>query len=303
MRLNAVLRAVGYLLGATVALLALLLIVPAYWPWGEYFASGRGEVSVHSQQDLAGGVQVFSIRNSNGVAVKARLILPRNFEPPLRPVLILGGHETGSRAVELVGAQPGIAIMALDYPIDRAVEADGILEVLGLFPAVRRAALDTPVAVSSAVSWLEGQTWAEAGTVELVGVSLGVPFAAAAAAADHRIAKLWLVHGAADNLTWLHLNVVRRMGEGPVSRFVAQIFYWVLCAPNFDTPSSLERVSPRTVTIIGGRQDQRTPPAQVAALHRLAPEPKRLLWTSGGHVDPGELDTIRELLRLISGSE
>ncbi len=293
---------------AVIVVLAMLLVTSlvasAYWPQDGYFEH-QAQFPVLSRQsarDIDGGTALaLRLENEAGVSVTARVLLPEQKER-LRPIVILGGHETGSRAVELVGPRPGAAIMALDYPYQGSVKVRSVWDALGIVDDVRRASLDTPVAVSMALTWLEKQPWTRKNSVELVGVSLGVPYAATAAALDPRVAKLWLIHGAADNLRWLEVQTARRIDSRPQSLGLARFIYWVLCTPNFHTPSRAAAFSPRPVVVVGAREDERTPEEEVVALYEAALEPKRLIWTTGGHIDPDKTDLVAELLELVESS-
>ena len=104
-----------------------------------------------------------------------------------RPVLlILGGHRTGSHAVELFGKVDGQAIVGVDYPYDGPEKAKGVTAIARAIPLARQAMLDTTPAVSLILDWLVEQTWVDKKRIIIVGASLGVPFAASAAARDER---------------------------------------------------------------------------------------------------------------------
>ncbi len=132
----------------------------------------------------------------------------------------------------------------------------------------------------------------------LVGASLGVPFAASAAARDQRITGLMLVHGAADNRQWLKVQVARRLDARILHDPVATILYWLAYGPAMDTGANVARIAPRPVLIVGARDDERTPIAEVTRLHELAGEPKRLRFTDGPHVEPDRTEVIAALLRV-----
>jgi fermentation-respiration switch protein FrsA (DUF1100 family) len=132
----------------------------------------------------------------------------------------------------------------------------------------------------------------------MVGASLGVPFAATAAARDERLSGLLLVHGAADNRLWLEKNVAGRIGFEFLQPVTATLLHWLAYGPVFETMEHVAAVSPRPVLIVGARNDDRTPDGQTEALFDAAREPKILRWTAGRHVEPGRSEIIEELLRI-----
>lgn len=132
----------------------------------------------------------------------------------------------------------------------------------------------------------------------MAGVSLGVPFAATAAARDERLSGLLLIHGAADNRLWLELNVARRLDVEILRPLASVLLHWLAYGPVVDTRKRVAAVSSRPVVIVGARDDQRTPEHQTNRLFDAAREPKLLRWTEGGHVGPGRDDVIEALLRI-----
>lgn len=276
-------------------------VVDAFRDRDRYFLERRGtDIEVAALQRQSGDSALLRLVSDTGLDVVIRVIRPAPATTrPLRTLLIIGGHRTGSRAVELADRPACCNIVAIDYPMDAELESDTLASMLSSVTSVRRAALDTVPAISLAVTWLEQQEWVDKQRIELVGASLGVPFATTAAAIDARIDKLWLIHGAADNYAWIRYNVGLR-GTGPLLQPVyARLIYWLLYADNFDTGERIGSIAPRPVVIIGARNDERTPAGQTDLLFALAAEPKELLWTDGAHIEPDRNEIVNRLLSLL----
>jgi hypothetical protein len=267
----------------------------------QQFLERRGtQVTADVLQSSESGSQLLRLSGNGGVSVRIRVVRPDSGSTaPLRTLLVVGGHRTGSRAVELAGTQDCCVLVAIDYPLDAELASDTLGSILASVAPVRRAALDTVPAISAAVTWLEDQHWVDRDRLELVGVSLGVPFATTAAALDRRIDKLWVVHGAADNFEWLRHNVALRDTGPALQPVYAQVLYWLLYADSFKTGERIAAVAPRPVVVIGAREDERTPAGQTEALFALAGEPKELMWTDGAHVEPDRIEIVRSLLELL----
>lgn len=267
-----------------------------------YFTDRQGQladVSVGESSASDGQFSQFlTLRSDTGLAVSLRIIRKSGAETALPVLIVLGGHRTGSDAVDLFGRVGEQAVVALDYPYEGPERIRGIGRVLAAVPLARKAFRDTPPAVSLVVDWLTGQNWADEKQLIVVGASLGVPFAALAAARDERIDGAILVHGAADNLAWLEVQVARRNDNRFLHRPLATIIHWLAYGPTFDTASNVAEVSPRPVVIIGAKNDERTPRQQTEALYAAAGEPKILRWTEGRHVQPGRSEIVLELLRI-----
>jgi hypothetical protein len=271
---------------------------------GEWFDARKG--TLQSAEITASGrvgrdghrIESVHLTSSTGLEISFRVLRP-DAEAPPRPVLIvLGGHRTGSKAVTLFEEVGRLAFVALDYPYDGPASVSGLGELATIVPQIREALLDIPPAISLTVDWLRGQEWADGDEIAMAGVSLGVPFAATAAARDERLSGLMLAHGAADNRMWLELNLTRGFETEWLRAPTATLMYWLAYGPLFDTTEHVAAVSPRPVVIVGARGDHRTPEAQTRALYAAARDPKRLYWTEGGHVDPARREVIEDLVRI-----
>ncbi|HUD97115.1 MAG TPA: hypothetical protein VMO24_06190 [Woeseiaceae bacterium] len=243
--------------------------------------------------------KTLELRSDSGLSATMRIVRPADPSSPVPVMLLLGGHRTGSDAVDLLDRSTGRAVVALDYPYDGPRRTRGFFASLAVVPNVRQAFLDTPPAISLALDWLWEQPWVDRNRVVLAGASLGVPFAATAAARDLRLAGLTLVHGAADNRLWLEANIADRMRPAWLRPGVATVLHWAIYGPVFDTRARVAAVSPRPVLIVGAREDERMPAGQTELLYESAGEPKKLRWTDGRHVQPGRTEIIEQLLRII----
>lgn len=273
----------------------------SHQPRDEWFDARHGTIEVVTVEDSVtadGQLSAFvTLIADTGLSISFRVIRHPT-EEPLPVLLILGGHRTGSDAVELFGNVGRRAVVALDYPYDGPERVKGFGPVVKTIPLARQAFLDTPPAVSLVVDWLLEEPWVDAAQLVIVGASLGVPFAATAAARDDRIKGALLVHGAADNRLWLEAQVARRIDTKFMHRPLATILYWLAYAPALNTPERVAQISPRPVLIIGARHDERTPAGQTELLFAAAKEPKLLRWTGGRHIQPGRNEVVRELLRI-----
>lgn len=299
------LRACSYGLAAALCTLTLAL---AWLRWDagrpreEWFDERQGTLVAATPEFDASRNDVVAksleLGSDSGLRTSMRVVRPANPPSQLPVLLILGGHRTGSDAVDLLGSSTGRAIVALDYPYDGPERVRGFLRTLSILPAIRQAFLDTPPSIALALDWLVLQPWVDRERIFLVGASLGVPFAATAAARDERISGLMLVHGAADNRLWLEANIARRMDRAWLQPALATILHWVAYGPVFDTRERVAAVAPRPVLIVGARDDERTPAGQTEQLFEAAGEPKKMRWTDGQHIEPGRTEIIRELLSI-----
>lgn len=236
----------------------------------------------------------------SGLEVKARVLRPADGEDvPLPVLVVLGGHRTGQDAVEAVGGPDGVIVIALNYPYNGPEKLRGVRQILSTLPQIRHALLDTPAAVSLALDWLLEQPSADPDRVELVGVSLGTQFSAAAGAADPRFRRVWFVQGAGDSRRWIVHQLEGRIGNRFLRRATATLLWWLAHGATLDPQLWVGQIAPRSVVVIGARQDPALPHGLVAGLHDAAGPPRQLHWIDGGHVSPRRPETVRPLLDLI----
>lgn len=253
------------------------------------------ETSAVDYEQLAQSVQLVS---NTGLKVFFRVIRKADMDEPLPVLLILGGHRTGSNAVDLFGDVGERVIVGMDYPYDGPEKVKGVVPTAKAIPQARQAILDTVPAVSLLLDWLLAQSWVDTDRIIIVGASLGVPFAAAAAARDKRIGGAILVHGAADNRLWLEAQVARRIKTDALHYPLSTMLNWLAYGPVFDTPKFVAMISPRPVLIVAATADERTPSGQAELLFDSAGEPKRLRYTEGLHIQPNRADIVADLLRI-----
>ena len=273
----------------------------SHLPRDDYFDERRGEIDgelIENSITADGQLSSFvTLHSDTGLSFSFRVIRYPTDEP-LPVLLVLGGHRTGSDAVDLFGNVGERAVVAMDYPYDGPERVRGLGPVLQAIPPARQGFLDTVPAVSLVVDWLLDKSWVNADQLIVVGASLGVPFAATAAARDTRISGAVLVHGAYDNRLWLQHQVSRRVDTKLMHWPLGTIIYWLAYGPALNTPERAALILPRPVLIVGGRNDERTPSGQTELLYAAAKEPKRLRWTGGRHIQPGRNEVVEELLRI-----
>ena len=272
-------------------------------PKHDYFAARRAALvaaSTDTERTEVGGYvsQAVRVHGDNGLTVDLRVLRPAGAGRwPL--MVLLGGHRTGRDAVDLLGAPGPIVVAALDYPYDGPERPRGLRQSLATIPAARRALLDTPPAVLLALDWLVTQPWVDPARVELVGVSLGVPFAAVAGALESRFRRVWLIHGGAGNRAWIEHNLKAKVRSDRLRGLAGGLAWLLAHGPTLEAEHWVPRISPRPLIVIGARADRRLPAELVEKLHAIAGEPKELIWIEGGHVDRRPeavhrlLDTVR----------
>lgn len=286
---------------------AALLVVLALWlvrDRTDGFDARKGTLaSAAVQETTETGVHVeelVELASTSGLRVELAIKRPVGPAPARgRPVaLLLGGLETGRKALRFVPDTRGAIAVALAYPYEGPRKPKG-LAVLGVVPQARAALYDTTPAIRLALDWIVAQPGVDATRVELVGVSLGAPFACIAGALDERVARVWAIHGGGDAPALIDAGLKRRMSFGPARWIVARAAWIVAGGPPLAPERWVGRIAPRPFVQVAARDDERIPRASIDALFDAAREPKELVWTEGGHVDTDKERIARELVDLV----
>jgi dienelactone hydrolase len=293
---------------AWVAMTLVLLLVAWLFSLGgevdEWVRERRGQVAEVERgeaEEFAPGIvaQPLRIVSTTGLTVFARVLRPDPPPPSGRLVVILGGHRTGRDAISLVGDPHGFVVAALDYPYDGPERPRGLRQSLATLRKVRPALFDTPAAVSLAIDAMLSEPGVDGQAIELVGASLGVPFAATAAALDERITRVWLVHGGADNRRWLDHALRRRIETPWLRRATTALLHHVGRLGSLDAGRRVPQLGERDLVVIASRDDQRVPRESLDALLAAAPPQTPVVWTEGPHLDPRRPELVREVVRLV----
>lgn len=284
--------------------------IPAVWllshlvPRPGHFETRRGalagaEVGPIERHPDGFVSQSVRVASSTGLAVDLRVLRRAAVGEPQALVLLLGGHRTGRDAIEVVKNPGNVVVAALDYPYHGPERPRGLIESLRSVPAIQQGLLDTPPAVLLALDWLITQPFVDPTRVELLGVSLGVPFAAVAGALDPRFRRVWLIHGSADNRAWLASRLEKRIPAPAVRWTAAGLLHLLAHGSTLRTAEWVPRIAPREVVVVGATEDEQMLRSQVKRLHAAAGEPKVLLWSEGGHVGSRRTDIVQQLLSMV----
>ena len=276
-----------------------------YVPRDDYFVERIGLVEHVARSPAASADPIdetIRLTSTTGLVVDMRVVRPVS-DQRLPVVVVAGGHETGMDAVELAGHPDNIAFVAISYPYRGSHDPQGVWESLQTVPHIQDAFLDTAPALALAARWLVTERWVDTERVELVGASLGVPFAAVAGAIEHRFSRVWLLHGGGDNVSWVSHLGRRHIPNETLRRGVARFALLVTHGFSFDTPKWLERIAPRPVVVVMACDDDYTPPEAQAPLvdAALAADHATLLWTTGRHIKSGRSDELGQLLDIVLG--
>jgi cephalosporin-C deacetylase-like acetyl esterase len=296
-------RIITLVLGLTLVVVAaysIYLAVPRY----DYFLERSGtlvEAEVIEEQREFDRSYSVHLKSSTGLEVDMRVLRPEvDVTEKLPVVVVLGGQETGKDAIDLVGPADGIVFAAIDYPYDGSQDLDGFWKSVYAIPAVQRAFLDSPPAVSLALSWLLQQDYIDADKAELAGVSLGVPFATAAGALDERFSRVWMLHGGGDNVSWVSHNARRHIDNVVLRHLTARTVLFIVHGRSFETQRWIPEIAPRPVIIVAAKNDDYVPPeAQKPLVNAARADHVELIWTEGRHIGPSRGDELEQLLIIV----
>jgi dienelactone hydrolase len=250
-------------------------------------------------------VQEIALRSTSGLEV--HLALKRRADPAdgspanRRPLaILLGGLDTGRKAIELLPDTGEVAVAALAYPFRGSRDHDGLAWVVEI-PAIQDALRDTPAAILLALDWASREPWVDPARIELVGVSLGAPFACVAGAMDARFARVWSLHGAGSPVLLLEHGLRKRIPWMPARKIAARALAILGYGETLAPERWVARVAPRPFVMVNALEDQRIPRPAIERLYEAARDPKEIVWTPGRHVEPDKRKVLDELIGIVLG--
>jgi len=242
--------------------------------------------------------QDWSLVSTSGLEVELLVRRPANTAEPMPLVLLLGGLNTGKDAARLIEADRPVVVAALSYPT-RLVKLRSGFGIFSDVAEARRAILDTPAAVLLALDHLVEEDYVDPSRIELVGVSLGAPFAVIAGALDPRIRRVWSIHGGGDPAAMIDKGLEEDIGFGPARWAVAGLAAQLAHTSSIAPERWVGRIAPRPFIMVNAEHDERIPKACVDALFNAAGEPRELIWDPGAHIDVDRDARLRGLTDLV----
>ena len=245
--------------------------------------------------------QTLQLQASTGLTVDLRTLRPHTAPGERLPViLVIGGLRSGKDAVDLVTDLDGVAYASIDYPYHGPLKLKGFRQIASAAPGIRRGLLDAPSALSLTMHWLLQQEWVDPERIELLGVSLGVPFAAVAGATDDRFSRVWLIHGGADNQSWLDHAGADEIESDWLRSSAAWLVLFTVYGNSFDTAERMQQITPRPLIVIAASDDDFVPEESQAPFIEIAQDDNvDLIWTEGLHITRKRPEVLTQLFAIV----
>jgi fermentation-respiration switch protein FrsA (DUF1100 family) len=204
-------------------------------------------------------------------------------------VVLVAGRFTGREAVKMIPGPLENVMLAVEYPQTIPVRVS-VREWVSALPSIRRSARRMPGVLSGAARYLAERPDIDASRIGLVGVSFGVPFAAAAG--KDRIFNVVALHYGGSTLSSLfdaNLPVENPWIRAGVAGFAG---WWFR---EMDPGRHIGDISPTPILLINATRDDLIPRAAAERLASRARPPVRQIWLPYGHLGVGDTEVIREV--------
>ncbi len=209
-------------------------------------------------------------------------------------VLLVGGIGTGENAARLVVPFPGAEIYSFEYPLAARLPRGSALSKAASIPSIIKGTAESLVSFGLAKRAIFSR--GDGASNVLIGVSLGVPFAAALASIGEKPDAVALLYGGGD----IGPIIARALPSGPPSlRALAGRMLGRLLA-RLDPARTAGGIAPAPLLLVNAEDDPRIPAASVRALHDAAKDPKTVVLLGGGHVLPEKETLLEDLVREVA---
>jgi len=204
-------------------------------------------------------------------------------------IVLVAGRYAGRQAAAVIPGPLEQMVLAIEYPADIPERISAAAWIRGL-PAFVRAAHRMPGILSGAGHFLAALPEVDATRMTLVGVSFGVPFAAAAGR-DRVFTGVALHFGGADIGSMLRANL-------PISNSVLRSGFaafgaWIF--RDLEPAKHVGAISPTPLLLINGSEDEQIPRSSALLLAERATPPVRQIWLHHGHLSSTDQGLLREL--------
>jgi hypothetical protein len=204
-------------------------------------------------------------------------------------VVLAAGRYAGREAAAVIPGPLEQMVLAVEYPADIPERMSAGAWIHGL-PAFVRAAHRMPGLLRGAGHFMATLPPVDPTRITLVGVSFGVPFAAAAGQ-DRVFTGVALHFGGADIAGMLRANlpISNAMLRSAFAEFGAWIFR------DLEPARHVGNISPTPLLLINGSEDVQIPRSSALLLAEHATPPVRQIWLEYGHLSSRDHHLLREL--------
>lgn len=204
-------------------------------------------------------------------------------------VVLAAGRYAGRQAAAVIPGPLEQVVLAIEYPAAIPTQMRALAWMRSL-PRFVGAAHRMPGILRGAGRFLADEPGVDPSRLTLVGVSFGVPFAAAAGR-DRVFTGVALHFGGADIAGMLRANLPIRNGwlRAGFAEFGAFVFR------ELEPARHVGSISPTPLLLINGSDDQQIPVRSAELLAERATPPVRHIWLPQGHLSSTDVPLLREL--------
>lgn len=237
------------------------------------------------------------LANGRGLSVEVFTRVPISVSGKIPVVVLIGGVETGRKALDLLDKHYDIMLVSMNYPYSEPEGKNGIFKFFRQCKAINRAAYRTDTALRLILDFIKGKEFVNRDRIIMVSASLAVPFGIRAAARNKEFKALALLYGYGD-LYKIYKELFKSRLKNPL---LINFLAWLatLAIPGFEPLDYIAKISPRPVLFINGKDDERIPRECIESIHKTAREPKTIIWLEGVHMHPSNTKLIKKLSTLV----
>lgn len=250
-------------------------------------------------QPIERKVERIDLTLSNGTIHNALISTPATVANQLPLIILMGGFNTGEKALKLLREDINAIFATTDYPY-KSPHNRSFVKDLGQIPQIKRAVGNADLAIDALIETLKKDRRVDADKMIFVGASFGAPFTITAGVRNPALDALVLIHAFGRVPSAITRQLTNSWGEWsyPIAWALGKIAWIYL---DYEAPESevLKLHPHQEVLYIYSDADEQLPLDSIETLQsalKNSPATVTLTKNRGGHLGPGKTEMISELM-------
>ncbi len=288
-------------LATTAAILSLGYGLYMTTDFSHKFLSEKGDLTKVKEQFLHADSQLNNyevfLTDSTGYELPCLVRAPKDSSRRYPALVVLNGFRTGKQVVTFFENTDSVVLISFDWPAE-AISEYSVKEIALFLMHADQNLLRSVSLILTIIDYLEQRADVNKEQIAILGASFAVPWAVTAASLDQRIKAVILLYGGGNTGQIFEWNLRARLNND----LGGKALVWLLNTlfVSVEPMKYIDRISPRPLLMVNGKNDISIPAANTMALYNKAKEPKEIIWLDTKHIAPKISDLTSRLEKILN---